>query len=431
MKAPCLATLLFLFLAPCFGVALEAPTNSGQAGQKVSSYALSPEQMRKSEALYKTRTGLYLAETGYRLAILAGLVGLRIGPRYRDLAERLARRRLFQAGIVISLLLLTCDLLALPFELYRHHLQLAFALSVQGWGSWFWDRTKAELIQLLILVPVGWGLYALIQRSPRRWWFYSWLWSLPLLALMTFAAPIVIDPLFNDFVPLEKTRPALVSAIEQVVQRGGLAIPRSRMFEMKASRKFTTYNAYVTGIGATKRVVVWDTTARDLTIPEVLYIFGHEMGHYVLDHVYQGLAFAAGLMLVGLGLAKIILDKLLARWRRRWEIRELSDWASLPVLMLVFAVLAFLGQPIANSFSRHLEHQADIYGLEVIHGIVPNVPEIAARDFQLLGEKALSYPYPNRWLVFWTYDHPPIADRLSFALNYDPWAKGRPAKYVH
>jgi Zn-dependent protease with chaperone function len=155
------------------------------------------------------------------------------------------------------------------------------------------------------------------------------------------------------------------------------------------------------------------------------------MGHYVLDHVYQGLAFAAGLMLVGLGLAKIILDKLLARWRRRWEIRELSDWASLPALMLVFAVLAFLGQPIANSFSRHLEHQADIYGLEVIHGIVPNVPEIAARDFQLLGEKALSYPYPNRWLVFWTYDHPPIADRLSFALNYDPWAKGRPAKYVH
>jgi Zn-dependent protease with chaperone function len=306
---------------------------------------------------------------------------------------------------------------------------VSYGLSVESWGAWFWDRAKLELVTLLLLVPLLWGFYGLIRRSPARWWIYAWLWTLPLLGLMVFLAPVVLDPLFSHFEPLEKTRPELVSAIEQVAERGGLGIPRSRIFAMNASEKFTTYNAYVTGIAATKRIVVWDTTARDLTVPQVLFIFGHEMGHYVLDHVYKGMALAAALLLAALALAKLIADRLLAR--RRWGIRGLADWASLPLLMLIFAVLSFLGEPLANGFSRHLEHQADIYGLEVTHGIVPNAPQTAARDFQLLGEKSLSYPYPNRLLVFWSYDHPPIAERLGFALDYDPWAKGQPTRYIH
>ena len=328
------------------------------------------------------------------------------------------------------MLLITCDLLLLPIELYRHYLQLSYGLSVQVWGSWFWDRAKMELVTLLVLVPVLWGFYALIRRSPARWWLYSWLAALPVLVFVVFVTPVVLDPLFNHFEPLEKTRPDLVSAIEQVAQRGGLRIPPSRIFLMNASEKFTTYNAYVTGIAATKRVVVWDTTARDLTVPQVLFIFGHEMGHYVLDHVYKGMAFAAGLMLAALAIGKLIADRALARWGVRWGIRGLADWASLPVLMLILAVLSFVGEPLANSFSRHLEHQADTYGLEVTHGIVPDAPETAAQDFQLLGEKSLSYPYPNRLFVFWAYDHPPIAERIRFALHYNPWTKGEPTKYV-
>jgi STE24 endopeptidase len=391
--------------------------------QSVPSYSLPAAQLRKSEALYRTRTVLYVAGTAYGIAVLAVLLALRIAPRYRDLAERLARGRLLQAIIFVPLLLLTCDLLSLPIGLYRHYLQLSYGLSVQSWGSWFWDRAKMELVTLILLVPLLWGFYALIRRSPARWWLYAWLSALPVLVFVVFVAPVVLDPLFNHFEPLEKTRPDLVSAIEQVAQRGGLGIPPSRIYAMNASEKFTTYNAYVTGIGATKRVVVWDTTARDLTVPQVLFIFGHEMGHYVLDHVYQGMALAAVLMLAALALAKIIADRLLARCGQRWGIRGLSDWASLPLLMLIFSVLSFLGEPVANGFSRHLEHQADIYGLEVTHGIVPNEPETAAQDFQLLGEKSLSYPYPNPLLVFWAYDHPPIAERLRFALHYSPWAK--------
>jgi Zn-dependent protease with chaperone function len=299
---------------------------------------------------------------------LAVLLALRIAPRFRDLAERLTRRRLLQAAIFVPLFCITRDLLLLPLELYRHNLQLSYGLSVQSWGSWFWDRAKTEQIALLILLPLMYGFYALIRRSPARWWIWSWLCALPTLVAVVFVAPIVIDPLFSHFAPLQETRPDLVSAIERIAERGRLAIPRSRVFEMNASEKFTTYNAYVTGIASTQRVVVWDTTARDLTVPEVLFIFGHEMGHYVLGHIYKGMAFTAVMMLAGLGLGKIIVDKILARWRHRWGIRGLSDWASLPVLMLGFAILAFLGEPVANTFSRHLEHQADIYGLEVTHG---------------------------------------------------------------
>jgi Zn-dependent protease with chaperone function len=438
LATPCLASAPPRVAVAPVGVAepgpgpgISATATASTGGQSVSSYSLPAAQLSKSEALYRTRTTLYAAGTAYEIAILAALLALRIAARFRELAERCARGRLLQAVIFVPLLLVTCNLLLLPIGIYSHHLQLSYGLSVEGWGPWLWDNAKMEMVTLLVAVPLLWGLYALIGRSPARWWFYAWLAALPVLALVVFIAPVVLDPLFNHFEPLEKTRPDLVSAIEQVAHRGGLRIPPSRVFLMNASEKFTTYNAYVTGIAATKRVVVWDTTARDLTVPQVLFIFGHEMGHYVLDHVYKGMAFAAALMLAALGLAKIIADKALARGGGRWGIRGLSDWASLPLLLLIFAVLSFLGQPLANGFSRHLEHQADIYGLEVTHGIIPDAPETAAQDFQLLGEKSLSYPYPNRLFVFWAYDHPPIADRLRFALNYDPWAKGEPAKYVH
>ena len=178
---------------------------------------------------------------------------------------------------------------------------------------------------------------------------------------------------FNTFEPLEKTQPQLVEQIEKVIQRGGFTIPRDRMFEMQASAKVTTYNAYVTGIGSTKRVVVWDNTTRDLTVPETLFVFGHEMGHYVLNHVYKGLAFGAVLLLAGFWLGRRMVLATLARWGEAWRIRGLDDLAALPVLMLALSLLSFVGEPIGNAFSRHIEHQADIYGLEVTHGLFPNL----------------------------------------------------------
>ena len=126
-------------------------------------------------------------------------------------------------------------------------------------------------------------------------------------------------------------------------------------------------------------------------------------------------------MLAGLWLGRRIVLALLARWGEAWHIRGINDLAALPVLMLALSLLTLVSEPIGNAFSRHLEHQADIYGLEVTHGLFPNNGEVAASSFQKLGEKSYDYPAPNRVLVFWSYDHPSIPDRIRFCLHYDPW----------
>ena len=245
-----------------------------------------------------------------------------------------------------------------------------------------------------------------------------------------FPAPLVIDPLFNKFEPLDKSNPQLVDAIERVTKRGGLEIPRDRMFLMKASEKVTTLNAYVTGFGPSKRVVVWDTTIQNASTPETLFVFGHEMGHYVLNHIVIGIIATAVGLFLGFYLLYRIANWAFPRFQQRWHMRELSDWAAVPMLFLIFSLLTLISQPIGSTFSRQLEHNADIYGLEVTHGINADSQESAAHAFQVLGELALSYPYPSDFYVFWYADHPPIRDRVPFAHNYDPWSKGEQPKYV-
>jgi len=397
---------------------------------KVTEYRLPPEKLAKAKALYKTSTVLYLAGLVFGIVILWVLLKLRVGPALRNLAECVSRNRFLQTLIFVPLLTLLIAVISLPFDIYGHHISRAYGLSVQGWLSWAGDWLKAEAVSLVVLIPAVFVLFWIIRKSPQRWWLYFWLLTLPFAVLLIFVAPVILDPMFNSFEPLEKTQPQLVSEIEKVTQRGGLNIPRDHMFEMNASAKVTTYNAYVTGIGATKRVVVWDNTARDLTVPETLFVFGHEMGHYVLNHIYKGLAFFAVTSLFGFWLGRRIVLIMLAVWGEQWHIRGLNDLAVLPVLMLALSLLTFAGEPIGNAFSRHIEHQADIYGLEVTHGLFPNNGEVAASSFQKLGEKSYDYPTPNPLLVFWSYGHPTIAQRIYFSLHYDPWNTLSGPKYV-
>ncbi len=418
--------------APAAPTPSPAPLQSHQQRQqlKVTEYSLPPDKLAKAEALYKTRTVLYLFGLVFGIGVLWVVLKLRVAPVFRDLAERASKNSFLQTLVFVPLLTLLIAVISLPIDIYQHHISLAYGLSVQGWGSWAGDWCKAEGVSLVILIPTVFALFWIIRKSPQRWWLYFWLLSLPFVALLIFIAPVILDPMFNTFEPLEKTQPQLVSEIEKVTQRGGLSIPRDRMFEMEASAKVTTYNAYVTGIGATKRVVVWDNTSRDLTVPETLFVFGHEMGHYVLNHIYKGLAFAAAMMLAGFWLGRRFVLALLARWGESWHIRGINDLAALPVLMLALSILTLIGEPIGNAFSRHIEHQADIYSLEVTHGLFPNNGEVAASSFQKLGENSYDYPTPNPLLVFWSYSHPSSADRIRFSLGYDPWDTPEGPKYV-
>jgi len=402
----------------------------GAPATQTTEYTLPPDKLAKSKALYDLRNKLRIIDTLYSLLVLLALLYFGVAAKYRDWAERASKLRFLQALIFVPLLMLTFTALGLPLDAYQQSISRQYGLSVQGWGSWFGDVLKGQLISLVILTLVAWGITNLIRKSPHRWWFYTWLMAVPFFIFLIFLAPIVIDPLFNKFEPLDKSNPQLVDAIQKVTQRGGLEIPRDRMFLMKASEKVTTLNAYVTGFGPSKRVVVWDTTIQKAKTPETLFVFGHEMGHYVLNHVVFGIIATAVGLFFGFYLLYLIANWALPRFQQRWHMRELSDWAAVPMLLLIFSLLLLISQPIGNSISRQLEHNADIYGLEVTHGINANSPEAAAHAFQLLGELALSYPYPNDFYVFWYADHPPIRDRVPFAHNYDPWSKGEQPKYV-
>ena len=269
----------------------------------------------------------------------------------------------------------------------------------------------------------------MIRRSPRCWWLYFWLATLPIIVTVMYLEPMVIEPLFYRFEPLAATHPALVSELEKLVARGGLAIPPDRMFEMKASEKLNSLNAYVSGFGGSKRVVVWDTTLEKLTMPETLFVFGHEMGHYVLGHIRNSLLWLSLLLLVLLWAGSHIIRWIIARWGIQWRIRDTADWASLPLLLGIVAIFSPLTEPLVNGYSRWQEHQADVYGLEITHGMVPDSSAAAAHSFQVMGEIGLDEPNPNRFIVFWLFSHPSTADRENFVQIYNPWVNGSP-RYV-
>ena len=396
-----------------------APLTPGElvAQRAVTAYTLAPAQLRKSEALHRTGICLSLASTVLGIAVLVALIALRFAPKLQRVVESISRRRFLQALIFIPALSLILACCQTPLELYGHHISLAYGLSVQGWLSWLADWAKAELLTLVFATLALWAIYAGIRRASRRWWFYAWLVSLPIMAALVFAAPVVLDPLFNRFEPLAKSNPELTAQLQSLARSSGLEIPQSRIFLMHASDKVTTYNAYVTGFGATKRIVVWDTTARDLTLPQTLFIFGHEMGHYVLHHIYLGLAYSALLLFAGFWLTARLAGAVLVRFGQRLQIRALGDWSSLPLLLLLASLLSFLGEPLATTFSRWEEHQADLYALTVTAPVTKDAGQVAAQAFQLLGQSAYSYPNPSPFLVFWSYSHPPIAQRIRFALS--------------
>ena len=406
------------------------PPAAEQSSAPITAYTLPPAKYRKAVDYSRAQNWLYFGGFAYGLLILLLVLAWRLAPRYRDWAERSTRNRLGQAAIYVPLLLFTFAVLGLPLDIAGHWVELHFAQSVEAWGAWLWDWTKAQFISYVISIFLVWILYGVIRRSPRRWWFYFWMATLPILFFLIFISPYVLDPMFNKFEPLDARDPALVAELEKVTAHAGVRIPPDRMFLMEASRKVNSLNAYVTGFGASKRVVVWDTTIAKMSTPEIAFVFGHEMGHYVLHHVVWGMLIGAIGLLILLWLGYRVLLWSLDRWGGRWGVRGVDDWASLPVLWLWLSIFSFVSAPISNHVSRHFEHEADRFGLEVTHGITPDSSQVAAHAFQILGEVDLANPHPSPFIVFWLYSHPPNSERVQFALHYDPWAAGHHPRYV-
>jgi STE24 endopeptidase len=406
-----------------------SPTAAPQQ-PKNGQYVLSHDRYEKAVTYSRASYTMYFISVG--LNVLALIVFLRLGmaAKYRNWAESVSDKRWIQALVFVPMLVLTVDLVELPLHVYGHVLSLRYEMSVESWSSWALDWAKGQLLMVGFALILALILSAVMHRSPRRWWLLFWVATLPVVLFVVFISPWFIDPLFNKFEPLQAANPDLVSAIEKLTVHAGVPISPDRMFLMRASEKTNAVDAYVTGLGASKRVVVWDTTIQKATTNETLFIVGHELGHYVLGHVWKGFLFAAALMLIGFYALFRALHWTLGRWGGEWRIYGPEDWVSFAVLLLLVEIGMFLVSPVANGFSRMQEHAADVYGLEVTHGIIPDASEVAAQSFQVLGEVDLADPNPPEFITFWLYSHPPLAERLVFAHTYDPWSKGESPQYV-
>jgi len=423
-----------VFLAGVFPQVLEAQTTAtpaapaplavaAQAPANPQAYTLPPDKLAKAIAISRIRDILTITGSVWGIVFVSLLLTTRAWAGLESWVQRISARRWVQGLVFFTAFFVISTLAGLPLDWIGQHYERAYGIDVQGWAGWSWDATKAMGLTLLLGVPILLLFNWIVRRWPRRYWVGVWVVTLPILALLTFVEPLVV-PLFFKQEPLAKNHAALVAKLETVVARTGIDIPPDRMYLLKARAKYTGINAFVAGIGATKRYVMWDTATDQLPDDEVLFVFGHESGHYVLHHIPKGFALSAvGLFFVYWGCAAFAA-RLVQRYGARWGVTELSSRTGLVVLMFSISFAIFLLEPVSNAVSRHFEHQADAYGQEAIHGIVPDPQKTAVAAFSALGESWLEDPNPNPIIEFWLDSHPSVQHRATFALHYDPWANG-------
>jgi STE24 endopeptidase len=391
--------------------------------QSQQAYSLPADKLARAIAVSRIRNILDIVGSIWGLVVLWLLLATRCAAAIETWVQRIAKQRWLQGCIFFTAFFVITTLLSLPLGVIGQHYERAYGISVQSWFSWLGDQGKALALTIvigtLILLLFNW----IVRRWPRRYWLGVWVVTLPILVLLIFVAPL-LEPLFDKFEPLELNHATLVSELEQVVVRTGTNIPPDRMFLMKASLKTNGLNAYVTGIGATKRIVVWDTTAGRIPDDEVLFVFGHESGHYVLNHIPKVIVIYAVVLFFVYWACASFAAWLLRRFGASWGATDLASRTGFVILIFTIMLANFLLEPADNTLSRHFEHQADVYGQEAIHGIVPDPQKTAVAAFNALGEAWLDDPNPNPFIEFWLYNHPSTQSRAEFAMHYDPWANG-------
>jgi STE24 endopeptidase len=370
------------------------------AEQRRLTVRTTPEMIRHSR-IYDV---LYFAGSIYGIAVLWFIMRSGLTFRLRNLANR-ARWRVTIAMAYFVLLTLVIEAFDFPLTLYGSFIvPHQFALTHQTFLSWFGDYVKAVGVDAILGSMVA-ALALLGIHLFRRWWVVLWLGSVPLIIIGIVITPLIIDPLFNDFEPLKD--PVLKRDLLAMAEKAG--IEGSRVYQVNKSKQTTTMNAYVTGLGPSKRIVLWDTLIAKLDHDEIMATMGHEMGHYVLHHLWKGMAFGVLVSFVIFLIAQPVYE----RGLQRWGISDRADPAALPWLLLIAAVIGFLLSPVTSAFSRHIEHEADRFGLELTH-----LNEATASSFVKFAEDAKSDPDPPAFIEFWRYSHPSTKKRIEFSLQH-------------
>jgi Zn-dependent protease with chaperone function len=358
-----------------------------------------------------TRYALYFVGVAVNALALWWLLQSGISARLRDFAERKAKNGLLRAYLYYALFALLYALLTLPLAFYSSFvLPHQYGLSTNTLPRWLGDRAKGLAVTAAMMPPlVALGLW-LVHRSPRRWWLAFWFASVPITFASVYLSPLVFDPLFNKYEPLKDAH--LRDRLLALAARAG--IERGRVYQMDASRRTRALNGYVTGLGDSARIVLWDTMLTGMSEDEIAFVMAHEMGHYLERHVLIGVS---ATLLGTLGLL-ILTDRgarwLLTRKGEDWGVRSLDDLAVVPLILLILLGLNFVGNPVEGAISRTIERRADDFGLRLTGD-----GRAAARSFVKLSEGNLSVPRPPAFIQFWLGSHPSLQERIDNALAWD------------
>lgn len=380
-------------------------------------YHLPPDIYRKAAGYSQANYLLYFAGAALQMLVLVAIIGLRIAPRLRDRVRTLPLGHWLQAPAFFVPLLAVPVLFNLPFQIYGHHLDVLYGQSIQSWASFLDGWAKGRAFSVALSAIAAWIVYAYIGRAHRYWWLWCWLLSVPCIVTALYLEPLAISPVFDNFRPLAERHPGLAGKLHLLSVRAGAPIPTSRIYEKIVSRKSPALNAYVSGLGSSRQIVVYDTMVSREQGDQILSTFAHELGHHVLGHVWKSTAAALALLLILFFVCSRIL-KWIFPPGGRWGVRDLGDWASFPVVLLLLAVIGFLFDPVENAFSRRQEAAADLYALQLTTGVVADPGATAAASLQLEGETNLADPDPPAFIRFWLYSHPPLAERIRVAAGY-------------
>jgi STE24 endopeptidase len=432
MRAFTLIACLFVFLtmavfaqvpAQSPSPSLTASPATALASQSTGDIVTVPEPTEKAVRYHRSGLLWWTVILLWGLAIPILFLFTGFSARIRNWATSLGKRWFFIIGIYFAIFAVINFVIDFPLSYYQGFVrQHDYGLSNQTFGKWMSD----SLIGLALTIFGGflflWVPYLLLKRSPRRWWLYTGLLAIPFLILLILVQPVWIDPLYNKFGPMKNKQ--LEAKILSLAERAG--IEGSRVYEVDKKEDTNALNAYVTGFGNTKRIVLWDTTIAKLDEDELLSVMGHEMGHYVLNHVWKSILFFSAVIILTLFAIHRTAGWLISKFQDRFGFSELSDIASLPLIILLFSLYIFIITPGVLAFSRYNEHESDRFGLEINQN-----NRAAAMAFVKLQTENLGVPRPH-WLVrLWQASHPTLGERIDFCNEYRPWTKGESLQYGH
>lgn len=366
----------------------------------------SSEQLERARDYRSGQRALSIGGLAAEGALLVLLVAGR--PRVvREALERAGERPVLGGAAAGAGLALALGVVALPFDVAAHERAVDAGLSTQGIADWAADWAKSAGIGAALAAGVATAALALIRRSPRRWWIPGSVAVVAFGAVFSWLAPVVLAPLFNDFERLEPGQAR--SDVLELGEQAGVDI--GEVYRVDASRRSTTLNAYVNGLGPTKRVVLYDTLLEDLDRGERRSVVAHELAHVEERDIQRGLLFVAISTPLALLFASGLARALAAR-----SGAEPGRPEYLPALAISLAIASFGVGLAGNQLSRGVEERADTAALELTDDPAAMI-ELQRR----LADRNLSDPDPPAWATFLFATHPPAMERIGMALA---WQEG-------